>query len=70
MLGFRKIKGIDTLYLKNKFNKDFEEVFNTPLLKYLKKGFIIKENDTYRLSDKGIKVSNSILCDFLCKFFH
>lgn len=65
MLGFRKIKGIDTLYFKNKFNNYFEEIFDIPLSKYLNSGFIIKENDTYRLSDKGIEVSNSILCDFL-----
>lgn len=65
MLGFRKINGIDSALFEKKFNKKFSNVFSKPLNKYLESGFIIKENDIYRLSNKGIEVSNSILCDFM-----
>lgn len=67
MLGFRKIKGINTRDFYNTFNKDFEELFKTALSKYQNMGLVSKESDNYFLTDAGLDVSNSILSDLLLK---
>lgn len=65
VLGLRKTAGVSLLEFKMKFNIDAFERYEVPLTSYLKKGFFVQDNDNIRLSDKGIDVSNYILCDFL-----
>ncbi len=57
-LGFRKKEGVKANLVEENFGKILE--------KYQKSGHIIKENGQYRLTVKGILISNYILCDFLC----
>lgn len=65
MLGFRKIDGISLKDFKNKFEKDFNEVFREQILKYKKENLLICENDRVFLSEKGICLMNFVLKDFI-----
>ena len=65
MLGFRKINGINICDFKNKFNKDFEDIFKSQIKYYQSIELLCKKNDNYFLSDKGLNISNTILSDFL-----
>lgn len=64
-LGFRKMSGIDIMKINKKFNINFEEKYISVLKKYLSTGHLFKNGNYYRLSDKGILVSNTILSEFL-----
>ncbi len=64
-LGFRKLCGINISDINKKFGINFNEKYGIQLKKYLPDGFLTKTEDGYKLSLKGILVSNSILCDFL-----
>lgn len=67
MLGFRKIDGISLKDFKNKFKKDFIEIFREQIFKYEKENLLICENDRVFLSDRGICLMNFVLKDFIIK---
>ncbi len=64
-LGLRQTKGI----LKSKFHKEFgvhiEEVFGKEIAKSQKEGLIDETDDTIRLTDYGLDLSNYVLARFL-----
>ena len=62
-LGFRKMSGIDTLSINQKFGINFEEKYQQILKKY--SGFFIKTERGYTLNTRGIMISNTILSEFL-----
>ena len=64
-LGFRKMSGINVPEINNRYNIDFETKYKKILEKYTSSGHIEKSKDNYKLSVKGILVSNYILADFL-----
>ncbi len=64
-LGFRKFEGIDVNKINKKFKIDFNQKFSSILDKYIKSEHLEKTNIGYKLTRKGILVSNYILCDFL-----
>lgn len=64
-LGFRKIQGICVEEINKRFSINFDEQYKKQLEKFLNSGHIIKTDCGYRLSKKGILVSNSIFCEFL-----
>lgn len=65
-LGFRKREGINTDEINETFKINFDEKYKDIIEKYTKSGHIEKTKNGYKLSIKGILISNYILCDFLC----
>ena len=65
ILGFRMCKGISKRYFFEKFNVSLEDKYGKVIDKYLSDGFLIEKEDRVFLSEKGIDVSNYILCDFM-----
>ncbi len=64
-LGFRRMQGIDINLINSKYNINFQTQYKSIIDKYLLSEHIIKTKNGYKLSDKGILVSNIILADFL-----
>ncbi len=64
-LGFRKIVGIDINNINEKFKIDFNQKFSVPIKKFTDSGYIEKTENGYRLTIKGILISNLILSEFL-----
>lgn len=65
ILGFRLCKGISKRYFFEKFNVSLDDKYGKVIDKYLSDGFLIEKEDRVFLSEKGIDVSNYILCDFM-----
>lgn len=65
-LGFRCIlDGIDVSEINSKYSIDFDVKYNNVLKKYISLNFIEKTPNGYRLTPKGVLVSNVVLADFL-----
>jgi oxygen-independent coproporphyrinogen-3 oxidase len=64
-LGLRMMCGVSGEDFRNTFGKDIKDIYGSVLDKWTKLGMIVLENECYRLSDKGIDVSNVILADFI-----
>lgn len=65
MLGLRKTKGVNAFDFKMHFNRDIHSVYGNTLEKYIRTGFMKEENGFFSLTDKGLDVSNAIMCEFL-----
>lgn len=64
-LGLRKTAGISKEKFYNTFGVEYNKVYGTITQKLESKGLIIQENDTVRLTDLGIDVSNVVMAEFL-----
>lgn len=65
-LGLRKTAGIDGADFMREFGKRIESVYGEVLEKYIRMGLIEKrDKSVYRLSLRGMDVSNIIFADFL-----
>ena len=64
-LGFRKMKGINIKQINSKYNIDFEEKYMNILKKYENLSLLERTLAGYKLTPRGILVSNTILADFL-----
>lgn len=66
--GLRLLAGIDLKDFEERFGVSFEEVYKDKM-DYLKEqesaGNIIVDNDSIRLTEKGILISNDIMCEFV-----
>lgn len=65
MMGLRKCSGINIDEFKNRFGKTIDEVFGAELNKFMRLDLLQYHNGSYGLTDRGIDVSNSVMCDFL-----
>lgn len=65
MLRFRLADGVDVRDYMNRFGVNFDARYGTAMEKYIAKEFIIPTRTGYRLSTKGMLVSNPILSDIL-----
>ena len=65
MLGLRKAEGVD----KNEFYRRFDvypdEIWKSQLDKFIALKLMKEENGGYSLTQRGIDISNSIMCEFL-----
>ena len=65
MLGLRKTEGVD----KNEFYRRFDvypdEIWKSQLDKFIALKLMKEENGAYSLTQRGIDISNSIMCEFL-----
>lgn len=64
-LGFRKSCGINVYAINSKFGIDFEDKYNSVLAKYINLNLIKKTKKGYKLTLRGILVSNVVLSDFI-----
>lgn len=64
-LGFRKMDGINIGQINSKYNIDFKKKYSDVLKKYMRLNLIEKTFAGYKLTPKGVLVSNTILADFL-----
>ena len=64
-LGFRKLSGINTNEINQKFGIDFNKKYAKILDKFLETGHFIKTEKGYALSTEGVLVSNEILSEFI-----
>lgn len=65
MLRFRLAEGIDVKDYMNRFGVNFDARYGGKTEKYVAKEFIVPTKSGYRLSPKGMLVSNAILSDIL-----
>ena len=64
-LGMRLTDGISATDFRSNFGAQIENVFGDALSKNMELGLIEHVGDRYRLTDRGIDVSNVVLSDFL-----
>lgn len=64
-LNLRTSKGLNINKIKQKYNIDIFEKYKKEFEKFIKEGFLIKEDSTIKFSKKGILISNEILCEFI-----
>jgi len=65
IMGFRKIEGIRKKDFSKRFNKEISDVYSQEIKKFKNLG-LMEENEEYIwLTDDGISVSNSVLCEFV-----
>lgn len=62
-LALRTAKGIDKKFFKEKFNVDFDKMFNLKV--HEDNGLIINDKDFVRLTEKGFDLSNLVEVDLL-----
>lgn len=65
MTGFRLRSGVDIEEYQKRFGDDFEERYFERMRPFLEKQFILKTHNGYRLSRRGLLVSNYILSEIL-----
>lgn len=64
-VGLRLVKGVSIRRFEDIFGISMDEVYGDTLDKLSAQGVIVRENDTLRLTKRGIDVSNAVLCEFL-----
>lgn len=65
MVGFRLRTGIDVAEYNERFGDDFEARYLYRMLPFIDKQYIMKTKNGYRLSRRGLLISNYILCEIL-----
>ncbi|MBQ3490773.1 MAG: radical SAM family heme chaperone HemW [Clostridia bacterium] len=65
MLGFRLRAGIDVVEYGERFGDDFEARYGAKMQPFIEKEYIMKTKNGYRLSRRGLMVSNYILSEIL-----
>ena len=66
--SLRTNKGIDFKYFKERYGKDFMEVYKNKrvfIYREIENGNFIMTKDHLKLSEKGILVSNDLMCEFV-----
>lgn len=64
-LGLRMINGISKKEFEAEFNRKYESIFGDITDKFVKMNLLIDTGECVRLTNKGIDVCNSIMCEFL-----
>lgn len=64
-LGLRMNRGISEKDFQQTFNTDLSSVYGPVLNKHTEEGLLIHENGSYRLSRRGMDLSNYVFADFL-----
>ena len=65
MVGFRLRAGIDVAEYNERFDDDFEEKYLFRMLPFIDRQYIMKTKTGYRLSRRGLLISNYILSEIL-----
>ena len=64
-VGLRMMKGVSECEFEKRFGEPFGERFAASIQKHMNLGLLAKENGYLFLTEKGIDVSNYVLCDFV-----
>ncbi len=64
-VGLRMIKGVSERQFQGKFGVSSDEIFGEIIKKHIETGLLARENGYISLTDKGLDVSNYVLCDFI-----
>lgn len=64
-MGLRMTEGIAVSEFSERFGKNIRDVFEKPLLKFIKTGMLIEKNGRIFLADKAVEVSNQVMCEFI-----
>ena len=65
MLAMRRSRGVEENVFRQRFKKDFGEVFGKRLKPYCDGGFVVRKDGRCAFTDSGFYVSNAILADLL-----
>ena len=65
ILGLRKTKGIKISDFNEKFEKDIYSLFGNVIEKHKQNGLLIEQDGCIFLSERGMDVSNTVMCDFM-----
>ena len=68
MLGLRKSSGVSADDFHKRFNKTITDVFGGELERFISLGLMEHIGGNYRLTERGIDVSNSVMCEFMLNF--
>ena len=63
MLALRTSRGLDLSRLDRRFGHAESEAFKTKAQRFVECGLLVCENGVYRLSQKGVMVSNAVISD-------
>ena len=64
-LGLRKMEGVSKAKFEESFGRGMEEVYGKVLGKMYTMGLMEGEGEFVRLTERGIDVSNGVMCEFL-----
>jgi len=64
-LGLRKSEGINIEKINKKFSIQLENLYKIQFDKFISLGLLEKNNNQIKLTQKGILLSNEVLCEFL-----
>ena len=64
-LKLRTSKGIDTAEFKQRFDRDFEEVYSEELRSNIEKGLLETDGARVALTERGLDFANLVMEDFL-----
>lgn len=65
MLGLRKTCGVSGGKFSQLFGKDIYEVYGNELDRFIKLGLMVHDGDMFRLTESGLDVANSVMCEFI-----
>ena len=65
MLGLRKTEGVSLFEFELKFGVSAEQLFGESINKHIQNGLLTKQDQTLKLTEKGIDLANQVLQDFL-----
>ena len=64
-LGLRMMEGVSCADFAEKFGCELDSVYGGVCEKLISEGLLVREGDRYKLTSRGIDVSNSVLAEFL-----
>ena len=64
-VGLRMMKGVSEREFERRFGESFENRFGAVMQKHIDAGLLAKKDGILCLTEKGIDVSNYVLCDFI-----
>ena len=64
-LGLRMTAGVSAGTFRERFGVTIDSVYGEVLRKQLQTGLLIQEEDRYRLSERGLDVSNTLMSEYL-----
>ena len=64
-LGLRKMEGVSETDFRNVFQKEMQEVYGLILQKMKEEGLMEQAGDNWRLTERGIDISNYVMSEFL-----
>ena len=64
-LGLRMMEGVSCADFAEKFGCELDSVYGSVCERLISEGLLVREGDRYKLTSRGIDVSNAVLAEFL-----